>query len=315
MTSFPILPIWLMTIICLVLIIITFIFNKKAYVFYIIIGLLFLVNLRFMYKNGESKKDNTNIDVLFVIDTSFSMVAEDYNGKTPRLDGIRKDCKKIVNDLKGARFGLITFNKKSNVLLPLTEDPDLILQYIDYINPPDYFSAEGSSLNVPKKDIISSLEDNYENRYRVIIFISDGEQISMDGSNEKLESYSEIKKYINDGVVLGYGTSSGGPMNKWYTYKDEGFSPSYIQSREKYEDALSKIDENNLKQIANDLGAKYVNMNNGYKLKDFIKEINKKSVSKLSKTDQAAYDDIYFLIMIPIYALLVYIFITYSRRS
>ena len=43
---------------------------------------------------------------------------------------------------------------------------------------------------------------------RILFFISDGEITS----EEKLSSFSSIKKYVDDGAVLGYGTSSGGKM-------------------------------------------------------------------------------------------------------
>ncbi|HQV58138.1 MAG TPA: VWA domain-containing protein [Ilumatobacteraceae bacterium] len=64
----------------------------------------------------------TNADVLFVVDTTGSIAAEDYNGREPRLNGVRADIVEIAKSFPGARYSLITFDSDAALELPWTTD-------------------------------------------------------------------------------------------------------------------------------------------------------------------------------------------------
>ena len=78
----------------------------------VIILLVFLVNLRIMDKRYNATIEMKNLDVLFVVDTTISMWAEDYNGKNPRMEGVMKDAEYIIDELQGSNFGLIRFDNR-----------------------------------------------------------------------------------------------------------------------------------------------------------------------------------------------------------
>ena len=65
-----------------------------------------LVNLRIMEKKYNATIEMKNLDVLFVVDTTISMWAEDYNGKNPRMEGVQADAEYIIDELSGSNFGL-----------------------------------------------------------------------------------------------------------------------------------------------------------------------------------------------------------------
>ena len=68
--------------------------NKYAYIRQILIViLLFVINLRIMIPSSDVKVQTNNFDVLFVIDETISMLAEDYNGNNTRYEGVKEDCK------------------------------------------------------------------------------------------------------------------------------------------------------------------------------------------------------------------------------
>ena len=52
-----------------------------------VLALVFLINLRIMGKRYNVDVELKNIDVLFVVDTTISMWAEDYNGSHQRMEG------------------------------------------------------------------------------------------------------------------------------------------------------------------------------------------------------------------------------------
>ena len=229
----PIIPVWLMSVICIVLIIVI-IYDKqikdiipnklnnirttrqkKILKHYIInsclkiciIALLFVINLRFMIPNGESMAINSDLNVLFVIDTSVSMRALDYNGNKERFEGVINDCCYIVNELADSKFSIITFSDTAQKVIPFTTDSDMVQAELKAINLEDDFYAKGSSMNVVNDILEKTLKEEKERKNDdskiVVFFITDGE-ITKEG--ERLESFANINQYISDGAVLGYGT-------------------------------------------------------------------------------------------------------------
>ncbi len=301
MRTFPIIPIWIMLIVCISLIIFIIIKSNNKIIEIAIVILIFIINLRIMIPGDNYKSVSNNLDVLFVIDNTISMNAEDYNGNETRLSGVKKDCNYIIERLSGARFSIITFNNKAQIIIPFINDINLAMETIDIIEPIDELYAKGSSLNTPIETILMSLNssEKKDNRIRVIFFISDGEITK----NESLSSYREIREHINNGAVLGYGTSKGGNMksrNK-FLYEDE-----YIRDNTSlnHDIAVSKIDESNLKKIASDINIDYIHMNKEENINSKLREIEKLASSSIDDSSKKTYDDIYFIFVIPLLALL-----------
>ena len=229
----PIIPIWLMSIICIVSIIII-LYNKpindiisnksnnirttrqnnilKQYIInscikICIIVLLFIINLRFMIPNDENMAINSDLSVLFVIDTSVSMRALDYNGNKERFEGVVNDCCYIVDELASSKFSIITFSDTAQKIIPFTTDSDMVQAELKAITLEDDFYAKGSSMNIVNEILEKTLKEEKErqngNSKFVVFFITDGE---ITKENEQLESFTNINQYIYDGAVLGYGT-------------------------------------------------------------------------------------------------------------
>ncbi len=286
-----IIPLWLMIIISGFLIFFVIKFNQKNKFQLLLIALLFLINIRFHVLATNTLTVTNNLDVLFVIDNSQSMNAMDYNGENPRLSAVKNDCKKIINELTGARFSLITFNNRAKIVVPFTRDEDILLESIDILNVIEKFYAQGSSLNSPIELMQKTLEDasKKENRLRIVFYISDGEITD----KTYLASYKKIKDYVNDGAVLGYGTPKGGYMK---TKDDYSGNETYVMDYSgSYGKAISKIDENNLKTIAKDLNIDYLNMNNPKNIEAKLKKIKNNIFVNSTENNQKTFNDIYFI--------------------
>ena len=301
MKIFPIIPIWIMIIICTALIIFIIKKNNKNIIQIIIVILLFIINLRIMIPNNNSQVLTNNLDVLFVIDNTISMNAEDYNGNNTRLSAIKQDCKYIVEKLSGARFSVITFNNTAKIMTPYTKDTNITIETVDIIEPIDELYAKGSSLNTPLDTMVSSLKSSQkkENRIRILFFISDGE-ITDDSS---LKSFSEVSKYIDNGAVMGYGTNKGGYMKTKNKYSE---SEDYIidYTNYNYNKAISKIDENNLQKIAKDINVEYIHMERQVDINRKLDEIKRLTTSNIDSSDKSTYDDTYYIFVIPLLVLL-----------
>ncbi|RKM58118.1 VWA domain-containing protein [Butyrivibrio sp. X503] len=249
--------------------------------------LAFIVGLRPVLKDDKYEFSTKNLDVLFVIDTTISMWAQDYDGSDPRIDGAIKDAKYIADELIGSNFALVTFDDQAHVISPYTQDITYVESLIDTLAPPDSSYAMGSDMSLPYKDMESLLvsSSKKENRKAIVVFISDGE---ITNGNE-LTSYEPLKQYVDAGVVLGYGTRDGGQM------RASGYG--WIIDESTGEKALSMIDEDNLKGIADDLGLIYNNMNNGRAQLEstvqYIKDSSKTVEDQVNGVEK--YKDIYYI--------------------
>lgn len=312
----PIINIWIMTSICIFIILIGISKKNKHDIITkaVISVLLFMINLRIMIPASDGKMSSNNLDVLFVIDNTISMVAEDYDGNKTRLEGVKNDCKYIIENLSGAKFSVITFSNSSKIDIPFTSDTDAVNNAIDSLSVMNSLYAKGSSLNAPIKDMQYDLENSAKDisRKRIVFFISDGEITN----DEKLKSYSDLKKNVDSGAVLGYGTNKGGKMKvKKYSFSD---STEYLddntQNTYPYPKAISKIDEGNLKQIAKDLGIEYVHMQKTSDVDKTLKKISSNINKETTKFGVNTYDDTYYIFAIMLTMVLFFELINYKRR-
>ena len=165
-----------------------------------ILACLFLVNSRPMAEEKKANVEAKNVDVLFVLDDTMSMYAEDYTGGKPRMAGARAACGKIMQDLDGANFAVIKFNNISQVMAPFTQDVDSVTDALDAIESPSSSYARGTSLNTPHDDMKKLLESSAKKpgRMQVVFYLSDGE--ITDGS--ELADFRDLSG-LTDGGGLG----------------------------------------------------------------------------------------------------------------
>ena len=314
LTFNPILPIWFMIILCLGLLAI----KRKGIIPYVrqilIVILLFVINLRPMVISDQVKvvRQKLNCYCVIVVDDTLSMMAEDYNGSNPRMEGAKADIEYITQQLAGAKFCLIDFNNDVNLLAPYTDDHHYIQNAVEAIKPLEDYHATGTNINVSKK-LLGQMIDNAAmigDGHIVVFFITDGENTD----NHTLDSFKDISTNIEGGAVMGYGTSKGGQMH----YYDE-FAEEWVLVEDKrsfpYEPAISRIDEDNLKQLSSDLGLDYIHMEDSEDLDPVIEEILDVLEKDTEETTEYGYIDTYYWFVIPLAALVAYEFISVKRRA
>jgi Ca-activated chloride channel family protein len=317
-TFHPIIPIWLMAIICVILIAI----KRKGIAPYIrqiiMVLILFAINLRPMYISSEVKvmRQKLNCYCVIVVDDTLSMMAEDYEGgdddKVTRMDAAKADIDYITKKMAGAKFCIIDFNNDVNLLTPFTDDPAYVRSVVDAMKPLVDYHATGTNINVCKPLLATMLNDAkmLNDGHVVVFFLSDGENTD----KNKLDSFADISEGIEGGAVLGYGTTKGGQMHYYDELHDETVLVEDKRSYP-YKPAVSKIDEKNLKQIANDLNIDYIHMEKSEDLDDTIENVMKLLNKQQEESTEYGYADVYFWFVIPLAALLAYEFISVKRRT
>lgn len=211
----------------------------------------FAMLLRPGIPGGATQTLATDTDIVIVLDTTASIVAEDWDGDQPRLDGVRADVQAIVDEYPGARFALITFDASAEQRLPLTTDTTALMSSLEILRPEVTSQSRGSSIGIAStmlEETLAAAADSASDRSRMVFYLGDGEQTAASDP----ESFSGSAQYVDGGAVLGYGTVDGGPMK--INSGSVGGSPSGDYIEYQGEPAMSVIDEANLQTIADELG-------------------------------------------------------------
>jgi len=233
--------------------------GTAAGVVLLVLVFIFAVRPAHLYSSGPdlTMKKDSNLNVLFVVDDTISMLADDMKDGT-RLDKAKEDIKYIVNKLEGAKFSVISFNNEAKLMVPFTTSTEHVENCVDSIYPLGELYAKGTTLDTPKSilmELTKSISETKDAKLAVF-YLSDGEITKADVTQE---SFAEIAQYLDGGAVMGYGTEAGGIMTieNYYTGEE-----SVVMDYSVYptSPAISRIDEKNLKAMAQDMGVSYVNM-------------------------------------------------------
>ena len=263
----------------------------------ILVLLLLIIALRPAIFSGEDRAGGMrNVDVYFVVDITPSMGAEDYENNQPRLDAVKQDIRDILPLMAGAKFSVITFGSDTYLELPFTTDASAVRMAIDSIHLEGETYVRGSSIDTPIDFLKEQLENGKQKRperKRFVYYISDGEQTV----DNKPKSFSSLSGLVDGGAVMGYGTDSGGRMKKTSIYNDE----SYIRDRSILEqvDAVSKIDEKELKTVAEQMGIDYEYRGKKSDVSQVIDKIDTSTLaSDKSDVSASSHQDIYWIFAI-----------------
>lgn len=317
----PILPIWLVATICVLLL-----FCKRKGVWpyirqIILIVLIFLLNLRFQIpKEGvQIETEKVEAYILFVVDDTISMVANDYDGENyyTRLEAAKSDCRYILDELQGCKSCIISFHNTAQQLTPITDDSNYTFGMINGIYPLSSLYGKGTSINVCRELVESNLKKLHERMDGkvIVFFITDGEM----NKDDELESFAKCKKYIDGGAVLGYGTEKGGEMFLKDQYSGEYEQVSYYDWDTGYNEiTVSEYDPVNAKKIAKEMGVPLIHRESDRdfeELEDLVDQIKEETLSNTENGVEDIYGDVYYIFAWPIALLLAFEFISYKRKG
>ncbi len=259
MTFLPVLPLWLLVPIALAAVVFVVWSLVRAesgerVAWGIRIGLVVacgLLALRPGIPSGSANAVVTDLDVLIVVDSTTSITAEDWGESSPRLEGVRADVEHIIDAYPGARFSLVTFDNHATQRLPLTTDVDAVFSSLEVLRPPTTSYARGSDI-AEAAPLVAEVAERAANRdpdrSRIVFYFGDGEQTA----EGEPGSFADAAGAVDGGAVYGYGTADGGRMRVV-----DGFDGVTEYLTYEGADALSMIDEDNLRTVAEELGVPY----------------------------------------------------------
>ena len=145
--------------------------------------------------------DRKGIDLVFAVDVSTSMNAEDV--KPSRLEKAKFEISQMIRQLKGDRISLIVFAGSSHMYLPLTTDYEAARLFLDQIDT-NMIPTQGTALSSALQTGLSAFTED-ESKYKVLVLVTDGE----DHEGQAIDLAS---KASDRGMIIhtvGVGTESG----------------------------------------------------------------------------------------------------------
>lgn len=146
--------------------------------FFYLFFLLSVIGLMDLYWGREPvSQDSRGSDVALVVDLSYSMLAQDNSPS--RLGMARETLHLLLQNAPNTRFSLVPFKGNPTLAVPLTEDKVQLERYITLMEP-YWFSSPGSNMESALNMAVESL-DSDQDRHRIILLISDGEELEGQG--------------------------------------------------------------------------------------------------------------------------------------
>jgi len=221
-------------------------------------------------------------DIVFLLDTSLSMLADDI--KPDRLSRARFEIISLLSRFEGDRVSLVPFAGDAFVLCPLTTDYSALALFMEGVDT-DIISQPGTNI---ARALEAGLEafDRKERKYRVMILITDGEEL--EGS--ALEIARKIREQGTRLYTIGIGTPDGVPI----PVRDSRGRVTDYKRDSRGEVVMSRLSEPLLVDLAHAGGGEYYRASrNAVELDRVFEDIKKLEKRELESREFSLYHDRY----------------------
>lgn len=259
---------------------------------------------------GEEKKkiERKGVDIIFVLDTSLSMLAEDI--KPSRINKARIEIRNFIKKLKGDRVALVAFAGSSFLQCPLTLDYGAFLLFLDAVKV-GYIPDPGSSIADAIRAAITSFPKG-DKKYRVMVLFSDGEETA-GGAPALVERAKEKGVRI---YTIGVATRDGGPIPLRSAGAGKGKVGGFKKDR-MGELVVTKLNNELLEKIAKETGGLYFPVTAGEKELDLIythiRGLGKKTFKAQEITEKEEHFQVF--LVLALLALILELLLTDRRKA
>ncbi len=263
--------------------------------------------------SGIEKGKRKGIDIMFCIDISNSMLAQDY---TPnRLEAAKRALLLYIDKLKGDRIGIVVFAGNAFVQLPITSDYAAAKMFISSISP-QMISTQGTDIATAIDKAAASMmpsgennaikENNQPKTQKVIVVISDGE----DHFTESVDMASSVAKQGMLVYTIGVGNSLGEPI----PVRTSSGRTDYKKDKEG-NTVITRLNDQTLREIAQAGKGSYIHANNALVGLDVLfNELEKLEKAEIEEVVFSRYENRYYIPLWIAFALLIIEIILYNKR-
>jgi len=214
----------------------------------LLVAALVLLALRPAVPAPARTAEPIEVDVLLVLDTTTSMAATDGDDTAARrLDVARSDLAGVVDAFAGARFAAIQWDRAGRLELPWTTDASAALASLAVARVQPSGLSHGSGVAAVHERLSGFLDAHdreHPERSLYLVLAGDGEETS----GRSAPSFEPLRRYVEDGIVIGYGSDAGAPMHD---------GTAEVIDPRSGAPAVSVRDESTLRTVAAQLGIAY----------------------------------------------------------
>jgi Ca-activated chloride channel homolog len=198
------------------------------------------------------KVESKGRDIVFVLDVSRSMMAEDL--KPNRLERAKLAIRDLVDKVEGDRVAMVAFAGKSIVKCPLTQDYGFFRLMLDDTGP-ESVSRGGTLIGDALRKTVDEVYSDRLKRYKDVILITDGE----DQDSFPIEAAKEVGEHGIRLIAIGLGDENEGQRIPIVNEKGER---TFL--RHGGQEVWSRLDADTLRKMVEATpGGRYLNVATG----------------------------------------------------
>ncbi|QEC68782.1 VWA domain-containing protein [Panacibacter ginsenosidivorans] len=250
---------------------------------------------------NSGKEQTAGIDIMVALDVSKSMLSNDI--KPSRLERARQLVSMLIDQSDNNRVGLVLFAGKAYLQMPLTADLAEAKLFLSNASV-DAVPVQGTNISEALQ-LCNNALDTKEKKHKAVVLISDGED--HDAGAEK----TAVTLADNGAIVytVGIGTAEGSTITEPGT--------GTLKTDRNGKTVISKLNEEELKQIAGATGGNYFHMEDVTKtvteVSSALNGIEKKLVESGGERSYLSISP--FIIAIALLLLVVEIFIPERKKT
>ena len=233
-----------------------------------------------------TKTISEGVDMVLALDTSTSMLAEDFTirgSRINRFDLVREVVKEFIQKRKDDRIGMVAFAARAYTVCPLTTDYAWLNENLDRVNIGmiEDGTAIGSALASSSNRLRTS-----KTKSKIIILLTDGANNA--GTISPIMAAEAAKALGIKIYTICVGRKGLSP----YPFRDQ-------YGRKFYQNIPIEIDEEVLKRIAAITGGKYYLASDSETLRRIYDDINKLEKSTIEHFGYKEYSELFYYFLIP----------------
>lgn len=207
---------------------------------------IFVALARPQYGSEQVEHELLGTDIVFALDTSRSMLAEDYAPN--RLERSKLAVIDLLEGLSGDRVGLIAFAGDAYLQVPLTSDYDSFMRTLNAMDT-NIIPRGGTDIAAAIDEALAYFAN--DDHHRVLVLISDGEDLEAEGILKAREAAEQGVTIFTVGV--------GSEEGELIPIRGADGRMDYVRGPDG-SPVRTRLDESTLRTIAEVTGGRYIHL-------------------------------------------------------
>jgi Ca-activated chloride channel family protein len=262
---------------------------------WLILALLIIALAQPRLTRSETKVSASGVDIVAVIDMSFSMADEDFELRgqpADRLTMAREVLKKFIDKRPNDRIGLVAFATDAYTAAPLTLDHDFVEQNLERLQ---LGTVDGGSTAIGSglSTAINRLRE-LKSKSKIVILMTDGRN---NAGKVAPRTVAEAARALGVKVYT-IGVGKRGESRRPRMDRHGRLLKDFL-GRKIYDPDPEDLDESVLQEIANMTGGKYYRADNSQRFQAIYAEIDKLEKTEAEVKKFAHHEELFAWVISP----------------